>query len=271
MAIVTIGSASGAPGVSTTALMMGALWPRPAILIDADPKGGSPFLAGHLHGEMRPGLVELIMAHQQHLLPDALPRLLIDIPGTELRVLPGLRAQVQAAAAAQVWPALLAELRRLSIEDGVDTIIDVGRLGMAAWPQPLVLGSDVLVVMCGSGLPELAAVQPWLTWLRDTGPGPAVGVLLANEGRPYSAREVQRQLEVPVVGVVPRDERTARRWSHGEEPAPLTGWVQRIMTPKPVLPSAVEKVTGRVMALMPAALEASEDQDSDVEQMEVTR
>lgn len=268
MAIVTIASASGAPGVSTTALMLGLQWPRPAILVDADPKGGSTFLAGYMHGEMRPGLVELIMAHQQHLLPDALPRLLVEMPNSNLRVLPGLRTQVQAAAAGMVWQPLLAELRRLSAADGVDTIIDVGRLGMAAWPQPLVLGSDVLVLMSGTGLPELAAVQPWLTWLQDAVAGPTIAVLLAGEGRPYSAGEVTRQLDLPVVGVLPRDEQAARKWSHGEQPAPLTGWVQHLTTPRSTLMPAVAHVAERLLAMMPAALEAVDiaEQPSEVGQ-----
>ena len=40
MALIALFSAKGSPGVSTTAMLTAALWPRPSILVDADPMGG---------------------------------------------------------------------------------------------------------------------------------------------------------------------------------------------------------------------------------------
>ena len=128
MAIITLVSASGSPGVSTTALGLGLAWPRPVVLVEADPTGGSSFLAGFYQGQSHPGLVELMMANQQRLLTEALPRLLLRVPDTELRVLPGLRSHVQAAAVRELWGPLLTELHALG--DDTDVIVDAGRLGL---------------------------------------------------------------------------------------------------------------------------------------------
>ena len=46
MAIVVLTSASGSPGVTTTAVGMAFSWPRPVLLVEADPTGGSGILAG---------------------------------------------------------------------------------------------------------------------------------------------------------------------------------------------------------------------------------
>jgi len=40
MALIALASATGAPGVSTTALGLALNWPRPVVLVEADPNGG---------------------------------------------------------------------------------------------------------------------------------------------------------------------------------------------------------------------------------------
>ena len=63
MAVVTLSSASGSPGVTTTALGLALLWPRPVLLIEADPTGGSNLLAGYFRGTRQydAGLIELAL------------------------------------------------------------------------------------------------------------------------------------------------------------------------------------------------------------------
>jgi hypothetical protein len=61
MAVYTLVSASGSPGVTTTALALASVWPRPVIVVEADPTGGSAILAGYFRGQQRPaGLVDLV-------------------------------------------------------------------------------------------------------------------------------------------------------------------------------------------------------------------
>ena len=61
MAVIALCSASGSPGVTTTAVALAWNWPRPVMLVEADPVGGSAILAGTFQGmrEYRSGLVEL--------------------------------------------------------------------------------------------------------------------------------------------------------------------------------------------------------------------
>ena len=50
MAVIALGSAAGSPGVTTSALGLALTWPRPVLLIEADPTGGSAMLAGFFRG-----------------------------------------------------------------------------------------------------------------------------------------------------------------------------------------------------------------------------
>lgn len=67
MAVIALTSVKGAPGVSTTALLMTLLWPRAALLVECDPAGGSSALAGWLRGgvDHARGLLGVVMAHHQ--------------------------------------------------------------------------------------------------------------------------------------------------------------------------------------------------------------
>ena len=86
-------SASGSPGVTSTTLGLAVRWPRPVVLVEADPTGGSGILAGFFRAQLdHPGLVDLVIAQRSDLLADALPRLLLPIEGTQASVLVGSRS-----------------------------------------------------------------------------------------------------------------------------------------------------------------------------------
>lgn len=76
MAIITLCSASGSPGVTTTALGLALSWTRPVILVEADPTGGSALLAGYLRGTTTPpdSLIDLALAHREGTLEAAVRR-----------------------------------------------------------------------------------------------------------------------------------------------------------------------------------------------------
>ena len=112
--LVTLVSAAGSPGVTSTALGLALRWPRPVVLVEADPSGGSGLLAGFFRGQLdQPGLVDLVIAHRSDLLADALPRLLFPLEGSQASVLFGARSHEQAAGVAALWPPLLVALRDL--------------------------------------------------------------------------------------------------------------------------------------------------------------
>lgn len=218
MVLIAFASVIGSPGVSACTLGLGFVWPRPVVVVDADPTGGMGMLAGYFKGQVdhSRGLIDLAMAARQDLVADTLPRVLLQVPGTEVRVLPGIRSHTQAASLPALWPALLTALRDLS-STGQDVLVDVGRLGLEGWAQPLLAGADVSVLVTRSDLPALAAAKSWAPVLREASElgGPATGLLVVGEGRPYGAREVSRAVGLPVVSCVEWDEATANVFAKG--------------------------------------------------------
>ncbi len=223
MAVIAVASASGSPGVTTTGLGLALVWPAPVVLVDADPVGGSALLAGYFHGTVADtdAMVTLVLAHRDGRLAEALPGVLIGVPGTLVSVLPGPRSHAQAGSLASLWPALLVELQALR-ETGQDVIVDVGRLGMVGSPRSLIAAADLALLLVRSDLPALAAARQWATeWAQFAadGTGPAsAGVVLVGPGRPYSAREVARVLPLPVLGTVAWDPASAAVFSRGDQP-----------------------------------------------------
>src|SRR5690349_21501210 len=98
MAVIALTSASGSPGVTTTAVGLSLLWPRPVLLVEADPTGGSGILAGYFRGshEYDAGLVELALSAAP--IADALREVARPIPGTQVAFIAGTRSRSQANA-----------------------------------------------------------------------------------------------------------------------------------------------------------------------------
>lgn len=209
MAVVALCSAAGSPGVTTTSLGLALLWPRPVLLVEADPTGGSGILAGYFRG-IRPydqGLVELALSADE--VAELLPRIAQSIGSSSAAFVPGPRAHSQAPALTGLWSPLLTALQDLETT-GQDVIVDCGRLGLTAWPEPVLAGADLSLVVCRTHLPAIAAAR---SWAETAGRGhPAwtnPGVLLVGEGQPYSANEVNNVLGLPVHAVVADDPQSA--------------------------------------------------------------
>lgn len=219
MPVVCLASASGSPGVTTTAVGLASVWPRPVVLVEADPTGSTGVLAGFFGGLTVPqgGLLDLAMAHRQHRLAEAIPPLLVDLPGTRAKLLSGTRSHAQAGSLPPLWEPLLECLRDLE-RAGTDVLIDAGKLGMEGWPAPLVLGADVTALVVGSRLPDLTGARSWAGYLADEldGGPTRLGVLLIGPGRPYSAGEVARTLALNVLEAVVWDPAGAAVFSVGE-------------------------------------------------------
>ena len=215
MALFTLTSVSGSLGVTTLCVGLALAWPRPVVLVEADPSGGSAILAGYCTGLARPGLSELVLAHRHHQLARELPSRLFPLADSNASLLPGLRSHQQASSLLGVWDSLLEGLREMAATTGVDVIVDAGRLGMVGSPEPLLTESEVTVVLTGTGLPELARVRSWVPQLQEAAVG-EVRLAIAGRVRPYSASEITKTLGLAVVGEVAWDPEAARWWSHGE-------------------------------------------------------
>lgn len=217
MAVIALCSASGSPGVTTTALGLALLWPRPVLLIEADPTGGSAILAGYFRGirAYDQGLVELALSSAE--VADLLPRTAQPIVDSSTAAfIAGTRAHTQAAALDGLWRPLTSALHELE-STGQDVIVDCGRLGLAGWPEPLLAEADLSLMLCRTHLPAISAARSWAEAAQRGHPAwshPAV--LLVGEGQPYSAKEVSGALALPVLNVLADDPESAAVLHRGE-------------------------------------------------------
>ena len=223
MALIVLTSASGSPGVTTSALGLALSWPRPSLLVEADPTGGSGILAGYFHGDVAHigGLIDLALAHREGTLAEAIGRATMPIPDSAVQLLPGIRGHWQAASLIPLWEPLSGALRALE-RNGQDVIVDAGRLGLAGWPEPLIYGADLTLLVTRSTLPALSGARSWAETLRGeferTGAATSLGVLLVGDGEPYGAREVSKVLQIPVTASLALDQDGAAVFSRGANP-----------------------------------------------------
>ncbi|TNM37690.1 hypothetical protein FHP29_18065 [Nocardioides albidus] len=217
MAIVCLTSASGSPGVTTTAVGMAFSWPRPVLLVEADPTGGSGVLAGFLRGTTPydAGLIELALSPLGT--ADAL-RDVVRPLSPNVSLVAGIRSHAQAAALRDIWEPLAAALRELD-DNGQDVIVDAGRLGLMGSPTPLLDAADAALLVTRATLPAISAARSWAETVRQ----PATGwrhpcLLLIAEGQPYRATEISKVLGMPVVADLPDDPAAAAVYHRGAAP-----------------------------------------------------
>jgi hypothetical protein len=224
MALITLTSAAGAPGVTTTAVAMTLLWPRPALLAECDPAGSSAVLAGYLRGDIEDagGLVHLAVAHRhgqlhEQLWPQTVP-LADDAPGRTL--LPGLQDAAQLPSMASVWSPLATALGALE-RDGVDVLVDAGRLGTEGGPTPLLRQAELVLLVLRTTMPAVAAARARIGTLKETlqsGRGAhTLGLLLVGEGHPFNARDISKGLGAPVIARIANDPVSAGAFSVGAD------------------------------------------------------
>ncbi len=236
--LIVLASASGAPGVTTTALGLTLNWHRPVLLVEAAPDGASAVFAGYFRGAQEPtgGLINLALAHRDGTLTAALLRetLILDRAAPAEKsawFLPGIRSHEQAPSLLSLWEPLAEQLRALD-SNGQDVIVDAGRLGLVGWPQPLFAAADLALLVTRNSLPALAGARSWANALRHrfstVGGLSRLGVLLVDEDgrwpavpsvvprvRPYTARQIAQALQIPVVASVEWDPGAAEVYSHG--------------------------------------------------------
>ena len=218
MVVIALASASGSPGVTTTALGMSMLWPRPVLLIEADPTGGSAVLAGYFRGarEYTAGIIELALSSSS--VGEALSEVAQPIEGTQVSFVAGTRSHTQAGAVRDLWEPLADSLAELE-SAGQDVIVDIGRLGLSGSPKPLLEAADLALLVSRTTLPALSALRTWaeplqrppLDWHQS-------GVLLVGENHPYDARDVSAVVDLPVLATLPDDPASAAVFSLGAAP-----------------------------------------------------
>src|SRR5437763_9659144 len=129
MALIAIASDKGAPGVTTAALALAAVWPRPVLLAECDPAGGDlvyrfPAVGGG-HLDPRRGVLSLAVVARRGMQPQQVWEHVQKLHGG-LDVLAGVTNAEQGAGLSLLWGPIgkaLASMPR------ADVIADCGRLG----------------------------------------------------------------------------------------------------------------------------------------------
>lgn len=218
MAVVCLASATGSPGVTTTALGLLGAWPRDVVLMDTDRDAGQAVLAGFLRGQDAGGrgLGSVAADHRErrgiNLLAEAFP--LVEDAQINRLFIPGFAHPSAAALFQPIWSELapaIADLNR-----GFDVLIDAGRVGVGL-PEPVLHVTDLLLITVRSDLRALAGLGGIVGPLVDQAERRAVrcGLIVVGAGRPYSIGDIAEQFDLPVLASIPWDPATAPVLSDG--------------------------------------------------------
>ncbi|MEU4697151.1 hypothetical protein [Nonomuraea dietziae] len=191
MALIVLAADKGAPGVTTAATALGAVWPRAVLLAECDPAGGD--LAYRLPaadgGMLNPGrgLLTLGATARRGLEPAQIHEHTQKIIGG-LDVLAGLTHGEQAAGLTWMWGPLG---RALSGLPGADVLADCGRLGAHPQVGELIAEAELLVLFSRASLDHVAHLRERLAIVPK---GPQLGVVVIADPRTYRASidEVRR-------------------------------------------------------------------------------
>ncbi|GIH89623.1 hypothetical protein ACFFMN_13505 [Planobispora siamensis] len=191
MALIVLAADKGAPGVTTAATALGAIWPRPVLLAECDPAGGD--LAYRLPaadgGVLNPGrgLLTLGATARRGLGPALIHEHTQKIVGG-LDVLAGLTHGEQAAGLTWLWGPLG---RALAAMPHADVLADCGRLGAHPELGELIAEAELTVLFTRASLDHVAHLRERLQVLPR---GTRVGVVTIADPRQYRATidEVRR-------------------------------------------------------------------------------
>lgn len=210
MTVVAVCSVGGAPGCTTLACLLAAVWPveRAAVVAECDPAGGT--LAAWFQLNPRVGTTSFVLAARHAASPQELEPHLQHLPGG-LEVLAGPAGTDAARIVDHEVQGLLG-----IAEVGRDVVVDLGRLDPCAPGQQALLGrSDATVLVVADDRAAASRAEASAGHLRATAGGrTGLAVASARGGR---AREVAVTVGLPVAAVVPRDDGAAAivRGDHG--------------------------------------------------------
>lgn len=205
MSVLALASAKGAPGVTTTAVALGAVWPRRVLVAECDPTGGD--LAARFRLPPDPSLLSLAVSARRGELAAADVWAHTQRLPNGLDVLTGLRATGQDRALAQLWSLLPTALAALD----ADVLIDCGRLTTETVADGLAGRADLLVLLARPTLEAVVHLADRLEVLRRIGVD--AQVVLVGE-RPFDRASVRdalaaEQLTATLRGVLSDDPRGA--------------------------------------------------------------
>jgi hypothetical protein len=267
VALIAIAADKGAPGVTTAALALTAVWPRPVLLAECDPSGGDlvyRFQAadgGHL--DPRRGVLSLAIAGRRGMPPQQAWEHVQKMHGG-IGLLAGVTNAEQGAGLNSLWGSvgrLLASLPQ------VDVIADCGRLGVQGPVYDLLDEASLVVLVTKAGVADVIRLRDRVAALAGVADGrrrgTRVGVLVVAEQRRLSSAlgEVQHVLNqgnllAAVIGGLPEDQRSAQSFRAG----------QFGKLDKSVLVKAARSVAKQIVSGLPGQPEPPQLQQPQVQQ-----
>ncbi|GAA0922936.1 hypothetical protein [Nonomuraea longicatena] len=188
MALIVLAADKGAPGVTTAATALAAVWPRPVLLAECDPAGGDlayrlPAADGGVLNPAR-GLLSLGAVARRGLEPAQIHEHTQKIIGG-LDVLAGVTHGEQAAGLTWLWEPLG---RSLAAIPNADVIADCGRLGTYPQIADLIAQATTTVLLTRPSLEHVAHLRERLSVSK------ADGVVVIADPRSYRGQidEVRR-------------------------------------------------------------------------------
>jgi hypothetical protein len=159
MALIAVAADKGAPGVTTTALALAAVWPRPVLLAECDPAGGDLVYrlpaadGGRL--DQRRGLLSLAVAARRGLQPQQTWEHVQKLNGG-LDVLTGVTNADQGAGLNLLWGPVG---RVLAGNAQADVIADCGRLGVDGPHYDLLAEASLILLVTRASLGEVVRLR----------------------------------------------------------------------------------------------------------------
>ncbi len=209
--VIAVCSVKGSPGVTTLCVALAARWPAPGrpVVVECDPSGGS--LAARFGLRTAPGLVSLTAAARQNRdlmlwahtqpLPCGLP-VVVAPPG-------GDYARAALATLLDARRQSVSVLRSAATHSGSVVIADCGRLDAGSPAVSIAREADRVLLVVRPRADELSHLAASLSMVDLWAMRP--GLVLVGPGHP--AREVTRELGVPVLAEIPYDVLGARALS----------------------------------------------------------
>ncbi|MFI0353756.1 hypothetical protein [Actinomadura sp. 9N407] len=199
MALIALAADKGAPGVTTAAVALGAVWPRPVLVAECDQGGGDLVYrlpaagpeevrrgGGQDGGMLNPsrGLLSLAATARRGLRPDQIAEHCQRLVGG-LDVLVGITSAEQAQGMTWLWGPLGRAFAGLA---PVDVLADCGRLGAGTPLNDLMREADMVVLFTRATLEQVAHLRERVSALSaELRGGPPIGVIVLADPRDFRA------------------------------------------------------------------------------------
>src|SRR4051794_10632012 len=150
--LIALASVKGSPGVTSTALALAAAWPRPVVLLEADPAGGDlAYRCRAAHGgpvSANRGLLRLAAAVRGGTPSPDVVFNESQLLACGVNLIQGVTSSAQARGLSGLWQTV----GQACITAEVDVIADLGRLDRASTVMPVAQAADYLLPVASTSL-----------------------------------------------------------------------------------------------------------------------